>query len=59
MLIVNFLCSVLERYYPTCNFTDGFGGWGDDKQVAWIIVNSTVKDVGRLTGKQGTFPSQY
>jgi hypothetical protein len=51
--------TVLEIYYPACNFTNGFCGWDNDRQPAWIIVNSTVKHVGRLTGKQGTFLSQY
>ncbi len=40
--------------YPDCNFTDDLGGWANQGDRAWIIVNSTTKDVGLLTGRQGT-----
>jgi hypothetical protein len=55
-LKTNFISSVLGIHYLDCNFTDGFGGWENLGQHDWIIANSTVKDVGSLTGKQGTFP---
>lgn len=56
--LVNFLWLILEIYYPDCNFTNGFGGWFNYGNPPWIIVNSTMKDIGRLTGKQGSFPSE-
>ena len=55
-LQTNFIWSVLGIHYLDCNFTDGFGGWENLGQHDWIIVNSTVKNVESLTGKQGTFP---
>ena len=39
--------------YPDCNFTNGFEGWTNNGSRRWIIVNSTMKDVGLLTGRQG------
>ncbi|XP_028395409.1 uncharacterized protein LOC114519468 [Dendronephthya gigantea] len=39
--------------YPDCNFTNGFGGWADQDDGRWKIVNSTSSDAGILTGRQG------
>ena len=46
--------SIQKGKYPDWNFTDGLGGWQNKESLRWSVVKSLTRDVGILTGQQGT-----
>ena len=54
VLLISVLIACSRGRYPDCNFTNGFKGWTNSGRRSWMVVNSTMKDVGLLTGRQGS-----